>query len=169
MTEPSHVPEVRTRAVVLAASTCIGFMLLGSLFGWLTTAEPDLEWYEGLVRPAFEPPAVLVLLVHLLYYPLFFVLFFRAFSLPHDRGTRRRIVGLALGAMAIYTAWNPLLVGFRALVFGVAGNVVLFGVVGLLALVLRRQDRLSALLLLPYLLWVAFDVLWSFELLRLNP
>ena len=166
---PSDTSEMQTRAMGIAALTCIGFMLLGSLLGWLTTAEVDLEWYESLVRPAFQPPAALTLLVALLYYPLFFVLIYRSLTRLGDPGERRAAILLIATAMAINTAWNPILVGFRALAPGVIGHGILLGVVGLLAGFLWKRERLSALLLLPYVLWVAFDLLWALELLRLNP
>lgn len=152
----------------LAVLTCIGFMLLGSLFGWMTGTEVDTAWYESLVRPQFEPPAALVLLVHLLYYPLFFVILYRAFSRPHGPGPRRTIVLLAIAALAINTAWNPFLIGLQALAVGVAGNALLLAIVAVLAFFLRKRDRTSALLLLPYVAWVAFDLLWALQLYRLN-
>ncbi len=168
-TYPSGTTELQTRAMGIAALTCIGFMLLGSLLGWLTTAEVDMKWYEALVRPGFQPPEVLTLLVALLYYPLFFVLIYRSLTRLPGASERKAAVTLAVTAMAINTAWNPLLIGFQALALGVIGHGILLGVIGLLAGFLWRRERLSAILLLPYVIWVAFDLLWALELLRLNP
>jgi translocator protein len=52
---------------------------------------------------------------------------------------------------------------------GVVGTAVLLILVLALVLKLARRDRVSALLLVPYLLWVTYDLVWSWELWRLNP
>jgi tryptophan-rich sensory protein len=48
----------------------------------------------------------------------------------------------------------------------------MFGFIGLtvaLYRMLRQVDRRSATILLPYLVWLGYDVVWAEERWRLNP
>lgn len=166
---PSNTSEVPARPVMTAILTCVGFIVMSSVLGFIV-GEADAAWYEALRQPElFRPPDLLLLLLILAFYPVFGFVLYRALSWPIDVPERRTVVGLVVAALAIQVSWNPLLIGTRSLGAGVVGNAALLGVLAALVLVLWRRDKLPALLVLPFLLLAVHDLAWSWELLRLNP
>lgn len=166
---PAGTVEVRTRPLAAAVGICVGMMLLGSLLGALVGRDLEVEWYQELARPQAQAPAALFLLVSILYYPLFALLLYRGLTRVPPGRARTGILTLAVGALLLNTLWNPVMVGLRDPFMGVAGTgVLLLLVAGLLGLLLRR-DRVAALLLAPYLLWVGWDLVWNWQLWQLNP
>jgi tryptophan-rich sensory protein len=76
-------------------------------------------------------------------------------------------VVLALVVLVLNEAWNVLWFGRRSLRWGFLGAVVFL--VLLLALeVAVLEDVVSALLLAGYVLWVAYDLIWLYQMWRLN-
>ena len=76
-------------------------------------------------------------------------------------------VVLALVVLALNEAWNLLWFGRRSLRWGFLGAAVFL--VPLLALAVAvLEDAISALLLAVYVLWVAYDLIWLYQLWRLN-
>jgi len=166
---PSGTMEIQSRPLAAAVVACVAMMLLGSLLGAVVGREVEVGWYEALAKPAFEGPAQAFLLVSVLYYPLFAMVLYRGLTrIPRD-APRRQVVGLALAALLLNTIWNPVVIGLRAPFVGVVGTGVLLTLILALVLKLVQRDRVSAFLLVPYLLWVAYDLVWSWELWRLNP
>lgn len=165
---PSGTGEIQTRPLGAAVGACVSMMLLGSLLGAIVGREVDVSWYQDLAKPGFQAPAPIFLLVSVLYYPLFALVLYRGLTRVAQAAPRRQVVGLALLTLFLNTIWNPVLIGLREPFAGVVGTGVLLGLVLTLLLILWRQDRVSALLLVPYVLWVSYDLIWNWELWRLN-
>lgn len=166
---PPGPSELPVRPLMTAVFVCVGFIVMSSVLGAIV-GEADAAWYEALVQPDLpRPPDVLLILLILAFYPVFGFVLHRALSWPAEVAERRTVVGLVVAALAIQVSWNPLLIGTRSLVAGVAGNVALLGVLLAMAVLLWRRNRLPALLVVPFLLLTLHDLAWSWELLRLNP
>ncbi|TVR55451.1 MAG: hypothetical protein EA421_06320 [Gemmatimonadales bacterium] len=166
---PSGIMEIQSRPLAAAVAICVAMMLLGSLLGAMVGRDVEVGWYEALTKPDFEAPWQVFLLVSVLYYPLFALVLYRGLTrIPQD-APRRQVVGLAVAALLLNTIWNPVVIGLRDPFVGVVGTAVLLILVLVLVLKLVRRDRVSAFLLVPYLLWVVYDLVWSWELWRLNP
>lgn len=165
---PSGTGEIQTRPLGAALGACVAMMLLGSLLGAIVGREVDVSWYLALVKPGFHAPAPIFLLASVLYYPLFALVLYRGLTRIAQATPRRQVVGLALLTLLLNTLWNPVLIGLRNPFAGVLGTGVLLGLVLSLVLILWRRDRISALFLVPYFLWVSYDLVWNWELWRLN-
>ncbi len=161
--------EIRTRPLAAAVGICVAMMLLASLLGAMVGRDVEVEWYAALARPEMAAPGALFLLVSVLYYPLFVFLLYRGMTRVPPGQDRFLVLALAVGALLLNTLWNPVMISLRDPFVGVLGSgVLLLVVTGLLALLLRR-DRTAALLLVPYVLWLGWDLVWNWELWRLNP
>ncbi|MFK0275841.1 TspO/MBR family protein [Ensifer sp. NPDC090286] len=122
------------------------------------------EWYQSLAKPAFNPPNWVFAPVWSILYVMIGIAGARIF-LDHLRTAAMR---LWLAQMMLNFLWSPLFFGMQdissamivilALVIAVAGFVVASW----------QRDRLSALLFLPYLAWVAFATALNSAILLMN-
>jgi len=170
---PSALPqgtlEVPTRPLAAALGICIGMMLFGSLLGSLVGGEVNAERYRSLLQPELSAPTAVFLVVSVLYYPIFGTVLYRVLSHWEGTGEHRWILGLTLSTLAFNTSWNALVLDAGRPWVGFLGTAALAALVLPLVLGLARRDRISSLLLVPYLLWVGFDLVWSWRLWQLNP
>lgn len=167
-TFPENTSETAVRPLAIAVLICVGFMVLSGLLGRVISTEVDLAWYQGLIRPQPEPPQWMVLVVTVLYYPLFLTLIYRVFARIDTAYARRVSMTLIVLAMLAQTLWNPVLIGTRSIFVGVIGNALLALLVLALVLFIRGRDRFSAVLLLPYVAWVTLELAWSAGLFAMN-
>ncbi len=148
----------RTIVYVVFIAAVLG---LGLLIG--TNNIPG-EWYRSLAKPAFNPPDWIFAPVWSILYVMIGVVGARMF-LDHRRSAAMR---LWLAQMILNVLWSPLFFGMQdiasaliviiALVIAVAGFVVASW----------QRDRISALLFLPYLAWVAFATALNSAILLMN-
>jgi tryptophan-rich sensory protein len=123
---------------------------------------PD-GWYAALAKPSFNPPNWVFAPVWTLLYALIAVVGGRTF----ERGAR---AALALWAaqLALNFAWSPLFFGLHRP--AVALVVVAALLVAILTFIVARwrADRISALLFVPYAVWVSFATLLNAAIAVLN-
>ena len=100
---------------------------------------------------------------------LFAVVLYRVLSLVGDARGRAISLGLALGVMLLNEIWNYAFFGLRSTLAGFLGIVVFVALLTALVAVLLRYERFSAVLVVPYYLWVMlYDLAWTYQLWRLN-
>ncbi len=122
------------------------------------------EWYRSLVKPPFNPP-------NWIFAPVWSALYI-GIGIAGARTfiRQRRSAAMRLwGAQMLFNfAWSPLFFGFQDP--GAAFIVIIALLVSIIAFIVAssHHDRLSALLFLPYLLWVAFATLLNGSIFLLN-
>ena len=161
MTRPPPITQALGLAAWLLASFVTG--AVGAL------ASIDAAgFYAQLVQPAWAPPAWL-------FGPAWTVLFVlmsvAAWLVWRDHGfsgagPALRLFGVQLVANAL---WSWLFFAWRQGALAFAEVIVLWLLIAATAWRFWRLHRLAALLLLPYLAWVAFASALNFTLWRLNP
>lgn len=133
------------RNILVYAAFIIGVVVIGGSIGFLTMPG---EWYAGLVKPWFTPP-------NWVFGPMWTTLY----VLIGWVGARKWLHGGAArlwwAQMALNFIWSPVFFGLQLplaalLVIGAMWVVIV-------AFIFRewRNDRLSAVLFLPYLAWVS--------------
>lgn len=148
-----------TRAVVLQAAFIVGTLAAGSLIG--SSFTPG-AWYQGLAKPWFTPAPWV-------FGPVWTVLYI----LVGWAGARSLLYGGPIGLwalqMAVNLTWSPVFFGLQAPAAGLAVIVLLWASV--LAFLLRAwpRERLSALLFVPYLVWVSLATAVNAGVAWLNP
>ena len=151
-------------ALVLFLALCLG---IGALGASVTATSVD-TWYAGLVKPSFNPPDEVFGPVWTVLYILMGVAAWRVWR-SADRDTTRGPLTLFALQLAINLGWTVVFFGLQKIASAVATIVVLDVAVLVTMLAFRSVDRLAALLMLPYVVWVAFATVLNVAIWRLNP
>jgi len=123
----------------------IGVSLAGSLIG--TSFLPG-EWYQALNKPSFTPAPWV-------FGPVWSVLY----AIIGWVGARKYLLGgargLWLAQMGVNLIWSPVFFGMHS---PLGGTIVIAALWGLIVAFIAREwnnDRTSAVLFLPYIVWVS--------------
>ena len=160
---------VRSRLVdlvglALFVALCLGVGALGAAVA-ATSVE---SWYSGLVKPSFHPPDEVFGPVWTVLYILMGVAAWRVWR-SADRDTTRGPLTLFALQLAINLGWSVVFFGLQKIASAVATIVVLDVAVLVTMLAFRAVDQVAALLMLPYVAWVAFATVLNVAIWRLNP
>jgi tryptophan-rich sensory protein len=150
--------------LVLFVALCLA---IGALGASLTAASVE-TWYADLAKPSFNPPDEIFGPVWTVLYILMGVAAWRVWR-GADRDTARGPLSLFALQLALNLGWSVVFFGLHKIAAAVATIVVLDIAVLVTALAFRTVDRLAALLMAPYLAWIAFATLLNVAIWRLNP
>ncbi|HKH12288.1 MAG TPA: TspO/MBR family protein [Rubrobacter sp.] len=156
----------RLRKGPLAAAVAIPVSF--AIFGAALVGGSSLDWFAGLVKPWFLVPLWAFYFVGLVYYVLGAVVIYRVLVHVEDPGGKAASFALTVGLLLLNELWNYGFFGLRSTLAGFLGIAVFLVVLTALMAALRRYERFSAGLLVPYYLWVLYDLAWTYELWRLN-
>src|SRR3712207_6570290 len=158
------VRRLRKGPLIVAATTPVLF----AIFGAALVGGSGLDWYAGLTKPWFLVPLWAFYLVGLAYYVLAAVVLYRVLVRIDDPGGRAAAFALTVGLLLLNELWNYGFFGLRSTLAGFLGIAAFLVILTALMAALRRYERFSAWLLVPYYLWVLYDLAWTYALWRLN-
>jgi benzodiazapine receptor len=168
MNEIASAGQLRLSYLRWALVTVPAIVFLGFLSGRFANSGYQNRWFAALEKPALMPPAAAFGIVWTI---LYIGMALALAIVLHARGARMRglAVALFLVQLAMNLLWSPLF--FRA---HQVGNALILIVAMLLIAALTsalfwRIRRAAGLLMLPYLIWLAFAAYLNFEIGRLNP
>ena len=144
-------------AVLLAIVT-------GGVGGLATEIGP---WYFNLAKPSWQPPDWLFGPVWTTIYILTGIAGVRAWRRADDV-QRRHLMGALLLNIVLNILWSAIFFTAHRPDIALIEVVALWLSILLIALLVRRYSPMSALLLLPYLAWVAFAAYLNLTIVRLN-
>ncbi|MGA2916782.1 MAG: TspO/MBR family protein [Sedimentisphaerales bacterium] len=128
----------------------------------------SMDWYQTLAKPAFNPPGWIFAPVWTMLYLLMGIAVF----LVWQRGLADKAGKVALATFILQLVFNAL---WMPIFFGMKQPLIAFGVVILLWLAIAgtiicfyRVNKLSAILLLPYIIWVSFAAVLNASICVLN-
>ena len=142
--------------------------VLFAIFGTFLVGGSSLDWYAGLVKPWFLVPLWAFYLVGLVYYVLAAVVLYRVLVHIEDPGGKAVSFALTVGLLLLNELWNYGFFGLRSTLAGFLGMAVFLAALTVLIAALRRYERFLAGLLIPYYVWVLYDLAWTYALWRLN-
>jgi tryptophan-rich sensory protein len=147
-------------AIVLA---CLAAWMLG---GVLT--RPNLDWYATLNKPGFTPPNEVFPVVWTILYAMMAVSAWLVWRAPGKQEDRRAGLTWFFWQLAIGVIWSYAFFWLHSP--GLALIVILALLVAIVITIVffDRLSRPAALLLLPYVLWVAFATSLNFAIWFLN-
>jgi len=129
-----------------------------------------MEWYDGLVLPAWTPPELLVALIWF----VLFVLTACSVAVFWERSKRNErsfasILVLYMENAMLVLLWNYVFFGLHnlSIAFGVA--ILIGALVVIIMAKVWNEVRLAALLLIPYLLWMLVALALTYQIMLLNP
>lgn len=157
---PNNCSKTRN---ILGLLACIVVMLsVSALLGMQTRANiPD--WYDYLVKPAFQPPALAFPLVWTVLYIGLGIVMWRVFN-----GQNKPAKFWFASNIVMNWAWTPVFFGLRALLPAAILLVLIWGSGLQLLRSLHGSDKLSFIICLPYQLWLSFAAYLSWGVWWLN-
>ena len=163
------VSAPRRRVADLAALAFFLALCLGvGALGGMVSATSVQTWYGGLAKPWFNPPNAVFGPVWTLLYVLMAIAAWRVWR-AGDRDTVRGPLTLFALQLAINLGWSVVFFGLQKIGSAVATIMVLDVAALVTTLAFRTVDRTAALLMTPYLAWVAFATVLNIAVWRLNP
>jgi translocator protein len=143
-------------------------LLLGTVSGRISGSGYGNAWFDALAKPAIMPPgwvfgAAWTILYLLLGLSLALVL--------HARGARGRGVAMALFLLQLLLnfAWSPIFFAYHEVGAAFWTIVAMILLAAAAAVLFWRIRRAAALLMLPYLAWLGFAALLTWQIGALNP
>jgi tryptophan-rich sensory protein len=138
---------------------------VSALGGWATAGSVG-TWYQGLAKPAFNPPDWIFAPVWSALYLMIAIAGWRVW---------RRGGAEVRGALTVYAvqlalnlSWSFVFFGARLIGPALAVIAVLLAAILANAALFWRIDRMAGALLVPYAAWVSFAALLNAALWRLN-
>ena len=162
-----HISAVKVPALrdILGLAFFLALCFGASVHGGLVAAPALREWYAGLVKPAWTPPGWVFGPIWTILYPLMAVAGWTVWR----EGRSRVAVLLFLLQLALNAAWPWLFFGLRRPDWAFFDVLALTVTLAATIAVFYRLRRRAALLLVPYLAWVAFAAVLNLAVWRLNP
>ena len=125
------------------------------------------EFYAGLVKPAWAPPGWLFGPVWTVLYLLMGVAAWLVWRRAGWAGARAAL-SLFLAQLVFNALWSWIFFAWQRGALAFAEIVVLLGLIVATVVAFDRVHRLAAILLLPYLAWVAFAAALNLAIWRAN-
>ncbi len=143
-------------------------LLLGLLSGKLSGSGAENPWFAALLKPELYPPPQAFPITWTILYVLMGL---AAAMIAVAWGANGRRVALMLFAvqLALNLAWSPLFFGMHQIRWALVLLVALDLAALTTAAAFWRVRRTAGVLLLPYLLWLAFATYLNWQVLELNP
>ena len=162
--EPTPIMKKKVIHIGIAIIVCL---LIGFLSSFATQSSVS-TWYTTLNKPSFNPPNAIFAPVWTVLYILMGV----AAGIVWSKGFHHIWVKTALyhfGFQLLFNAlWSIVFFGFKNPFWALIVILVLLTLIILTIRWFRVVSKLAALLLIPYLLWVAFATILNFSIWQLN-
>jgi len=140
-------------------------LLTGGVSGYLTA--PEIEsWYAGLNKPVFNPPNYLFGPVWTLLYIMMGVSFF--IILQTATNNKGRCITVFAVQLILNFLWSIIFFNFHDIFFALFDIALLWASILVMILVFYKENKIAALLQVPYLLWVTFATALNIAILFLN-
>lgn len=144
----------------------LGSLTVAFVGGYLTQLD---EWYFSLIQPGWKPP-------DWAFGPIWTViLIFCAVSAAmsykkslHDQEFRRKLIYLFILNGGLNIVWSLFYFYLKRPDIALLEVVFLWGSILLLILHTKKYSKFSALLIVPYLVWVSIAAALNFQTVKLN-
>lgn len=125
-------------------------------------------WYEGLIKPSFNPPNWIFGPVWTVLYLTMSYACWRVLGCTSDRRARRSIMLIFVIQLFFNALWSIVFFGLMNPLWGLLVVACLESSVIAMIFVFARFDRVAAATQLPYAAWVAFASLLNLAIVLLN-
>ena len=147
-----------------------GFLILClavSGLGGLATSSSVGTWYQTLQKPSFNPPDWIFAPVWTTLYVLMAIAASRVWRRAGFSAGQNALLVFAC-QLGLNLAWSYLFFGLQRIDLALIEILALLIAIAINAVLFWRIDRLAGILLLPYLLWVAYATALNSALWLLN-
>jgi tryptophan-rich sensory protein len=143
-------------------------LLLGTLSGRIAGSDTNNAWFASLVKPEIMPPGWLFPVAWTILYILIGV---ALAMILHARGASRRAIAITLfiAQLLLNYAWSPIFFGMHQVHTALVVILLMLALAVATAVIFAGIRKTAALLMLPYLAWLAFAALLNWQIIQLNP
>jgi translocator protein len=168
MTAIASKAQLRMSFLRWALVTVPLILLLGTLSGRIAGSDANNPWFASLVKPAIMPEGWLFGAAWTILYVLLGV---ALAMILHARGASRRGIAITLfvAQLLLNYAWSPIFFGMHQVWTALAVLIAMLALAAATAVLFAQIRRPAALLMLPYLAWLAFAALLNWQIAELNP
>ena len=126
-----------------------------------------MTWYNTLNKPLFTPPAQVFTPAWIVLYILISISFI---IYANTKTTESKAPGYIAFFMQLILnfSWSPIFFGLKNLEFAFVIIIFMLILIALTIVFFFRISKLSAILLIPYLLWVIFATYLNYGFMTLN-
>lgn len=145
-----------------------GTVFLGFLSGRLSNSGYENRWFNALSKPDIVPPGWVFGVAWTLLYVMMGV---AVSMILHARGAKGRGIALGLfGAQLLLNLmWTPLFFAAHKVTGALILIVVILGLVIATTFAFAPIRKAAAWLLVPYMVWLSFATILTFQINRMNP
>jgi tryptophan-rich sensory protein len=143
-------PRRLVSLIVILAVTA----LAGALAS-VTTLPQIPGWYAGLAKPAWTPPNAVFAPAWTALYLMMSIAAWLAWH-ARDRRRARAAIGLYLVQLVLNAAWSVLFFGMHLVTAALVDIALLWLLILATTAAFNRVSRTAPLLMVPYILWVAY-------------
>lgn len=143
-------------------------LLLGTVSGRIANSGYGNPWFDALAKPAIMPPGWLFGVA----WPILYILLGLALAIIlNARGAKGRglAIGLFVAQLLLNYTWSPLFFAYHQVSAALGVIVVMLILAAITTILFARIRRSAALLMLPYLAWLAFASVLNYQIMQLNP
>lgn len=159
----SREPMRPVFALLIALGVCFAVSAVG---GALT--RPNLDWYATLVKPSFAPPNAAFPIVWTILYAMMAVAAWLVWRVP-GKEEDKKVALIWFGIqLVIGVLWSAAFFWLHSPLYGFGVILTLIVAIVLTIVYFDKVSRPAALLLIPYVLWVAFAAGLNFSIWLLN-
>jgi len=141
---------------------------LGMLSGWVSGSGYGNPWFDGLAKPSFMPPGATFGIAWTILYILLGLALALILQAPRS-ATRRTALTLFGSQMALNYLWSPTFFAMHQTRLALVIIVVMLLLSIAATFWFARINKAAAWLMVPYMAWLTFASLLTYEIIRLNP
>jgi len=141
---------------------------LAGIIGSVFTSPAIPGWYEGLIKPEFNPPSWVFAPVWTALFALMGVAAFLVWKKGVDQKKVKIALSLFVVQLVLNTLWSIIFFGLKNPGMAFVEIIILLTAILATFIAFLKVSRPAALLLLPYICWVAFASYLNFVIWSLN-
>jgi len=154
--------KIKINLKKLIISILLPFIISG--IGSIFTSNSISTWYAELIKPSFNPPSWIFGPVWTILYLIIGISFYLIWIKKFDKITYI-IYGIQL---LLNGLWTIIFFGFKSPFYALIEIILLWISILLTIIYFYKINKISAYLLIPYILWVTFATILNFSLFILN-
>ena len=150
---------------IFALTLCFAASGLGAMF---VTDDSLTNWYSQLQKPNIAPPNWVFGPIWTILYLLMGISVFLVWNKGLEYPKVKLAIGLFLIQLTLNALWTPIFFGFHLILLALIDIILLFIAILVTLLVFKTISFSASMLLLPYLIWVAYAAILNGAICYLN-
>lgn len=150
--------------LIFSIGMCLGAGILGSFF----TIPSIPTWYATLNKPVFSPPNFVFGPVWTILYILMGISFYLIWTNKAQNKDVKKALSIFLVQLFFNTTWSIIFFGGHQILLALINIVILWLLILVVMIQFYKINKISGLLLIPYLAWVSFASFLNYSIWILN-